>query len=205
MKRFAPGLVSGLAIGACLVAGGCATSGRAGSSEDQPLFAAGWRGPPPRVAVQLTGTDASPDKQARCAAELARAGAVVDETGAAARAVLTLQPGGHRLQVTTQRRGLVRDEARPDGSVERLCNDALYALVVALRSEMPGVASGGAGAGAAGVTDGPSLLPPSQQPLTSQSYSAMPLFQERNRDLPADQPTTPLGASGAINRGPIRE
>jgi hypothetical protein len=193
MKRFAPGFVCGLAITVC-VASGCAGA-RAASSEDQPLFAAGWSGPPPRVNVLLAGPDASSDKQARCRTELTRAGAVVDEAGPAW-ALLRLQAGGNRLQVTTRRRGLVRDEPRPDQSVERLCNDALYALVVALRGEDPGVRAESA--------NGPSLLPPSHVEPTTPPYSGMPGQQDRSRDVPADQPLPPPAASGAINQGPIQ-
>src|SRR4051812_43708538 len=102
MKRCAPGWLIGLGLVAATA--GCAGARAAASSEDQPLFAAGWSGPAPRVNVVLTGPDASPDKQARCRAELARAGAVVDE-GGAAWAQLQLQPSATRLTVTTRRRG----------------------------------------------------------------------------------------------------
>lgn len=116
-----------------LGAAGCAT---AAALEDQPLFVAGWSGPPPHVAVQLAGAGAGPAEQQRCVARLARSGAVVD-AAASVQARVTLDPAGNRLQVTSSRRGLVRDEPRPPWSVERLCNDALLAMVSALREESP--------------------------------------------------------------------
>jgi hypothetical protein len=166
---------------------GCAAGVR--SVEEQPLFAAGWTGPPPRVAVLLAGPDASSDKQARCTQALARAGAVVDG-GAAAQAVVTLAPEGNRLQVMTHKRGLVRDEPRPSWTIERLCDDALLALVDAIRGDAP-------------APPAPPLAAPGQ-PELSQPYSAMPLSRDRDRELPPDQPTTPPEASGGIHRGPIQ-
>jgi hypothetical protein len=174
-------------------AGGCAGSRAVASSEDQPLFAAGWTGPAPHVNVTLSGPDASADKQARCRGELVRAGAIVDE-GGAAWAQLNLAPGATRLQVTTRRRGVVRDEARADASVERLCNDALYALVVALRAEQP--------ATTASVPAGPSNVPPGFA-TPPPAYSRMPPPKDRTGDMPADQPIPSPTASGGINQGPI--
>jgi hypothetical protein len=101
--------------------------------------------------------------------------------------------------VSTAKRGLVRDEARPDGSVEKLCNDALYALVVALRSEQPAT-----GAGSSAPSGGPALVAPAQVDAPTPSYSAMPGRQDRNRDVPADRPVPPPAASGGINQGPIQ-
>src|SRR4051812_21106646 len=174
MRRCLPGMGIGLGIAALLMSSvGCAGGQRAGSSEDQPLFAAGWSGPPPRVNVTLAGPEASGDKQARCRAELQRAGAVIDETGAAAQAVLTLQAGANRMALSTARRGLVREEPRPDGSVERLCNDALYSLVVALRAEQPATTAAAAAAGAP-RPEGPALSPPVPRYVPTQSYSTMP-------------------------------
>jgi hypothetical protein len=181
MQRFTPMLV----FWACA---GCVSAG-ARSTEERPLFAAGWSGPPPRVAVQLAGPDASADKQARCAQTLVQAGALVD--GAApTQAVVTLQPGANRLQVMTAQRGLVRDEPRPPWTIERLCTDALYVMVDAMRRDAQPLAS-------------PSNLPPSRPTLT-QPYSTLPLTQDRDRDLPAEQAPTPPDASGGIYRGPIQ-
>jgi len=117
-----------------MLAGGCASS--VANVADQPLFAAGWSGPPPHVAVQVTGAGAGPTEQKRCVDAVTRAGAVVDAQ-APVQALVTLEAGGSRLQVTSTRRGLVRDEPRPGWTVERLCNDALLALVGAIRAESP--------------------------------------------------------------------
>jgi hypothetical protein len=116
-----------------LCAAGCAS---ASAIEDQPLFVAGWSGPPPHVAVQVEGPAAGPSLQRRCLDRLARSGAVVDAS-ASVQARLTLDPSGNRLQVLSLRRGVVRDVPRPAWSVERLCNDALLAMVSAIREESP--------------------------------------------------------------------
>src|SRR5690348_13325419 len=68
MRWFAA--AAGLAL-----ATGCASS--VPNVEDQPLFAAGWSGPPPHVAVQVTGTG-GPTEQQRCVDAVKGAGAVVD-------------------------------------------------------------------------------------------------------------------------------
>src|SRR5262245_33174365 len=89
--------------------------------DQMPL--AGWQGPPPRIALVVTGPEASEDKRERCARQLGRAGAVADPN-APVQSVLTLADGGNRLQVISRARGIVRDEARPGWATERLCDDA---------------------------------------------------------------------------------
>ncbi|MCU1278243.1 MAG: hypothetical protein JWM53_1789, partial [bacterium] len=72
------------------------------------------------------------------------AGAVVD-AHAAVQAVVTLEPTGDRLQVMSLSRGLVREESKPAGSVEALCQDAALAAATAHvtppSTESPGVPS----------------------------------------------------------------
>lgn len=161
-------------------AAGCA--GGASELATQPLFAAGWSGPPPHGAVQLDGPGASADARARCTQALGQAGAVVDAQ-APVRARVTLDPRGNRLQVSSARRGLVRDEPRPAWSIERLCDDALLALASALRQEQPS---------AAPAPDAPDGEPPSWTTTTAA--------------IPNDSPGAP-GAlpsqSGGAYHGPI--
>ena len=76
-----------------------------------------------RVALQLQGAAAGPAEQKRCFDAVTRAGVIVDAR-APVQAVVTLEPTGSRLQVLSLRRGLVRDESKPAGSVETLCQDA---------------------------------------------------------------------------------
>src|SRR4051812_2838408 len=96
------------------------------------LFAAGCAASQPqvRVALQLQGASAGPAMRQRCVDAATRAGAVVDER-APVQAIVTLGPRGERLQVMSLTRGLVRDEAKPPGSVEALCQDAALAASVA--------------------------------------------------------------------------
>jgi hypothetical protein len=160
-----------------LGAAGCATQA---ALDDQPLFVAGWSGPPPHVAMQVSGAAGGPAEQQRCVARLAHAGAIVD-ANAAVQARLTLDPGGNRLQVTSARRGLVRDELRPAWSIERLCNDALLAMVSAIREESPR-------RGGAAVVETP------YEP-------AAPTREPKTMPGPAP-PEAPV--SGGVNRGPIQ-
>jgi hypothetical protein len=113
-----------------------ACAGQVASVENQPLAAAGWSGPPPHVGLSLTGSGAAPADSERCIAAVTGAGAIVDGN-APVQALVTVEPAGNRLQITSLRRGLVRDEARPAWPVEHLCNDALFALVKVLRTETP--------------------------------------------------------------------
>src|SRR5438132_2579326 len=99
---------------------------------DQPL--AGWTGPPPRIQIVVEGSDADEDKRQKCQQVIVRSGGLADPT-APVRAVLTLRDEGNRLQVISQQRGIVRDEPRPGWDMEHLCNDALLAVVSALRQE----------------------------------------------------------------------
>ncbi len=165
-------------LAATTLAAGCA--GGAASLEEQPLFAAGWSGPPPHVAVQLAGSDAGGDKQQRCSAALVRAGAVVDGN-APVQAIVTVERTGNRLRVTTRRRGVVRDDPRPAWSIERLCDDALLALVAAIREEQPGQAA----------------LAPRAPP----AYSNPPFSSEPGAR--SDGPPALPSSSGGTYRGPI--
>jgi hypothetical protein len=90
-----------------------------------------------RVALTVQGAAAGPAEQQRCADAVRRAGAVVD-ANAPVQAIVTLEPSGARLQVVSPRRGLVRDEAKPAGSVERLCKDAAFAAATTPESNAVG-------------------------------------------------------------------
>ncbi len=83
-----------------------------------------------RVALELQGVGAGAAERQRCIDAAQRAGAIVDAT-APVQAVITLEPGGDRLQVISATRGLVREESQPAGAVERLCHDAALAAAVA--------------------------------------------------------------------------
>jgi hypothetical protein len=176
MRWFAA--AAGLAL-----ATGCASS--VPNVEDQPLFAAGWSGPPPHVAVQVTGTG-GPTEQQRCVDAVKGAGAVVD-AAAPVQALVTLEPGASRLQVTSTRRGLVRDEPRPLWTVERLCKDALLAMVRTIREESPG--AGSARSSAAG---GP------ETGMSQQRLSAEPGARP-------DGPPPLANTSGGTYRGPVQD
>jgi hypothetical protein len=139
-----------------LVLAGCAS--QVASVENQPLVAAGWSGPPPRVGLSLTGSGATPADNDRCVAAVTRAGAIVDGN-AAVQALVTVEQAGNRLQITSQRHGLVQDEPRPAWPVEHLCNDALFSMVKVLRKETPYVEP----------LDAPA--PPNQSPSASPSAS----------------------------------
>ena len=164
-----------------LVAAGCA--GGAQELADEPLFAAGWSGPPPHVMVQLAGPGASAQAQQRCVQAMGRAGAVVD-AAAPVQARVTLDPRGNRLQVTSTRRGVVRDEPRPAWPVERLCDDALLAMASAIQQERPSAAA-------------PAAPPPPREPLPWTTTTAR---------VPNDSPSGPAALpsqSGGGYNGPI--
>ena len=93
------------------------------------------------VALQLQGAAAGPAERQRCLDAATRAGAIVDAR-APVQAVVTLEPTGGRLQVVSMRRGLVRDESKPAGSVEALCVDAAVAASAARDSSPPADWSG---------------------------------------------------------------
>jgi hypothetical protein len=95
------------------VAGGCAVN------------AAGAR-----VALTIQGASAGAPERQRCVDAARRAGAIIDLT-APVKAYVTLEPTGTRLQVLSPSRGLVRDEAKPAGTVEALCHDAALAAASA--------------------------------------------------------------------------
>ncbi len=91
-----------------------------------------------RVALQLQGPAAGPAEQRRCLEAAQKLGAVVDAY-APVQALVTLDKDGNRLQVLSQRRGLLRDEKRASGaSVESLCQDAVTAAAAAGEPAMAG-------------------------------------------------------------------
>ncbi len=91
-----------------------------------------------RLALTVQGAAAGPAEQQRCADAVRRAGAVVDGN-AAVQAIVTLEPSGARLQVLSPSRGLVRDEAKPAGTVERLCTEAAFAAATTPESSAAGL------------------------------------------------------------------
>ena len=86
------------------------------------------------VAVELTGPAAAPPELERCFATIRQAGGVVDAQSGM-HALITLEPNGNRVQVLSNRRGLVHDQLEPQASVEQLCRDALAAAATATRRE----------------------------------------------------------------------
>ena len=87
-----------------------------------------------RLAVELTGPGAAAPEHERCTAAVRQAGGVVDPQ-CRMHALVTLEPNGNRVQVLSNRRGLVHDELEPQASVEQLCRDALAAATTATRRE----------------------------------------------------------------------
>jgi hypothetical protein len=114
---------------------GCAHGSSARAPE--ALTQIQWSGPPPHVGVQLAGAGASGELQAQCDAAVTHSGAVVDGN-AAVQAIVTLDGTGARLDLLSQRRGVVRSEARPSLPVERLCAQAAVAAASLLRDELAG-------------------------------------------------------------------
>jgi hypothetical protein len=114
---------------------GCAhgANGRA----PEALTQIGWRGPPPHVGVQLAGTGATSELQAQCDAAVTHSGAVADGS-APAQAIVTLEGAGARLDILSQRRGVVRSETRASLPVERLCAQAAVAAASQLRDDVAG-------------------------------------------------------------------
>jgi len=86
------------------------------------------------VAVELTGAGAGGGEQQRCLDAVQQAGGVVD-AGATLRALVTVEPSGNRVQLLSQRRGLVHDQLEPQAPVEQLCKEAVAAAVRAARRE----------------------------------------------------------------------
>jgi uncharacterized protein (DUF849 family) len=86
------------------------------------------------VAVELTGPGAAPPDLERCTAAVRQAGGVVDPQSGM-HALVTLEPNANRVQVLSNRRGLVHDQLEPQASVEQLCRDALAAAATATRRE----------------------------------------------------------------------
>jgi uncharacterized protein (DUF849 family) len=86
------------------------------------------------VAVELTGPGAAPAEVERCIAAVRQAGGIVDAQSAM-HALVTLEPNANRVQVLSNRRGLVHDQLEPQAPVEQLCRDALAAAATATRRE----------------------------------------------------------------------
>jgi len=77
-----------------------------------------------RVAVELTGAGAGPGEQQRCLDTVRSAGAIVDAQ-AGMHALITVEPNGNRVQLLSNRRGLVHDALEPQAPVEQLCKEAV--------------------------------------------------------------------------------
>jgi len=77
-----------------------------------------------RVAVELTGAGAGPGEQQRCLDTVRSAGAIVDAQ-AGMHALITVEPNGNRVQLLSNRRGLVHDALEPQAPVEQLCREAV--------------------------------------------------------------------------------
>jgi hypothetical protein len=77
-----------------------------------------------RVAVELTGAGAGPGEEQRCLETVRQAGAIVDGQ-APMHALITVEPNGNRVQVMSNRRGLVHDALEPQAPVEQLCREAV--------------------------------------------------------------------------------
>lgn len=90
-----------------------------------------------RVAVELTGAGAGPTEQQRCLETVRSAGAILDAQ-AGMHALITVEPNGNRVQVMSNRRGLVHDALEPQAPVEQLCREAVAeAKRAAVREPLP--------------------------------------------------------------------
>jgi hypothetical protein len=100
------------------------------------LLAAGCAGSVAHVhvAVELTGAGAGPAALERCVTAVRAAGGVVDAQSGL-HALVTVEPNGNRVQLLSDRRGLVHDRVEPQAPVEQLCRDALAAATTATRRE----------------------------------------------------------------------
>lgn len=87
-----------------------------------------------RVAVELTGAGAGAPEQQRCLEAVRQAGGIADAQ-AALHALVTLEPNGNRVQLLSNRRGLVHDRLAPQASVEALCKEAVDAATAEARRE----------------------------------------------------------------------
>jgi hypothetical protein len=95
-----------------------------------------------RVAVELTGAGAGAGEQQRCLEAVRQAGGIVDAQ-AAMHALITVEPNGNRVQVLSNRRGLVHDALELEVPVEQLCRDAVAAATRATaREPLPTPATG---------------------------------------------------------------
>jgi hypothetical protein len=137
-----------------------------------------WSGPPPHVAVQLAGAGASGELQAQCDAAVTHSGAVADGN-ATVMAIVTLDGSGSRVDLLSQRRGVVRSDKRPALPVEHLCAQAAVAAASLLRDEVAG------------------------SPMDSQgnSYAVMPVSTQQ---LHSPVPTPSERPAGQEASGPIQ-
>jgi hypothetical protein len=87
-----------------------------------------------RVALELTGAGVGPSEQQRCLEAVRQAGGVADAQ-APLHALVTLEPNGNRVQLLSNRRGLVHDQLEPQASVEALCREAVAAATTEARHE----------------------------------------------------------------------
>jgi hypothetical protein len=137
-----------------------------------------WSGPPPHVAVQLAGAGASGELQAQCDAAVTHSGAVSDGN-ATVQAIVTLDGGGSRVDLLSQRRGVVRSENRPALAIEHLCAQAAVAAASLLRDEQTG----------------------SSMDSQGNSYAITPVSTQQLHS-PVAQPSDQPGGQGAL--GPIQ-
>ena len=119
-----------------------------------------------RLSLTIQGAAAGAPERQRCLDAVKETGAVVD-AGAPVKAIVTLDPTATRLQVMSPTRGLVRDEAKPAGTVEPVCRDA--ALVAATTPE--------AGTLNASAPPGPDVAPPPSSPTASGGAYRGPISQ----------------------------
>ncbi len=87
-----------------------------------------------RLAVELTGAGAGAAEQQRCLEAVRQAGGISDAQ-AGLHALVTLEPNGNRVQLLSNRRGLVHDQLEPQASVESLCKEAVAAATAEARRE----------------------------------------------------------------------
>ena len=87
-----------------------------------------------RLAVELTGAGANPAAKQRCLEAVRQAGGIADAQ-ASMHALITVEPNGNRVQVLSDRRGLVHDQLDAQAPVEVLCSEAVAAATSATRRE----------------------------------------------------------------------
>src|SRR5579863_6371242 len=111
MRHFSTGsLLLAVALAGCAHQSGTAES----------LSQIQWSGPAPKVAVTLAGSGATIDLQTACDEAATRAGVILDGN-AAVQAIVTLDAHGARVDILSQRRGVVRSDSRTALSIDRVC------------------------------------------------------------------------------------